>query len=61
MMSAHFLVVRACLGILLYLDKNVTRNSLERFSLIEYAADYWFVHARVMGVSHVEEAMKQLF
>jgi hypothetical protein len=59
---AHTLVAQACLGILLHLDKNVTRDSLKEFPLVQYAAEHWFEHARFEGVSgNVDEGMKQLF
>src|SRR6266851_1748263 len=59
---AHTLVAQAFLGILLHLDPNVNRDSLEKFPLAGYAAEHWFEHARFEGVSqNVEEATKQLF
>jgi Ankyrin repeats (3 copies)/Ankyrin repeats (many copies) len=62
MTPAHSLVAQTCLGILLHLDENVTRRSLDKFPLAEYAAQHWFEHARFEGVSqHAEEGMKQLF
>ena len=58
---AHTLAVQACLGTLLHLDENVTRDILKTFPLAEYAARHWFEHAR-FEVSHdVGEGMKQLF
>jgi len=62
MTPAHTVITQACLGMLLHLDQTVTRDSLSRFPLAEYAAEYWFEHARFEGVSQsVEEGMKQLF
>ena len=59
---AHTLVVQACLGILLHLDKGVTRSTLSNFPLAEYAASHWFEHARFEGVSqNAFGGMKQLF
>jgi ankyrin repeat protein len=59
---AHTLVAQACLGILLHLDGNVTRDDLKKFPLAEYAAKYWVDHARFENVSHhVEDGMKRLF
>jgi hypothetical protein len=61
-MLAHTLVTRACLGILLHLDNDVTRDELRKFPLAQYAAEQWFKHASFEGVSQiVEEGMKQLF
>ena len=62
MTSSHTLVAQVCLGILLHLDKNITRDVLEKFPLAEYAAEHWFKHARFKGVSeNADEGMKQLF
>ena len=62
MIPAHTLVAQACLGILLYLDENVTRNKLGTFPLAEYAAKYWVDHARFENVlQRVEDGMKRLF
>src|SRR6266853_1328608 len=62
MTPAHTLIAQACLGILLHLDKTITEDSLRKFPLAEYAAEHWFGHARVEGVSeNAEEGMKQLF
>jgi len=51
MTPAHTVVAQVCLGILLHLDKNVTRESLTNFPLVEYAAKHWVEHARFEGVS----------
>ena len=48
---AHTLVAQTCLGILLHLDKDVTRDGLEGFPLFEYAAEHWVDHARFEDVS----------
>ncbi len=63
MTPAHTFVARACLGLLLHLDKNVvTRDNLGEYPLAEYAAEHWFDHARFSGVSgNVEDGMKRLF
>jgi ankyrin repeat protein len=62
MTPAHTLVAQACLGILLHLDNDVTKDSLAKFSLAEYAAEHWLMHARFEGVSaNVDEGMKRLF
>ena len=62
MTPAHTLVAKACLGILLHLDKDVTRGTLLKFPLAEYAAEHWFEHARFEGVSqNAEEGMSQMF
>jgi ankyrin repeat protein len=62
MTLAHTLVAQACLGILLHLDENITRDSLDEFPLAKYAAEHWFEHARVEGTLQNEvERMKELF
>ena len=60
---ARTLIAQACLGILLHLDINVvSRDSLEEYPLVEYAARYWVDHARFEGVlGNVEDGMKRLF
>jgi hypothetical protein len=52
MTPAHTIVAKACLGILLHLDKDGTRGALPRSLLANYAAEHWFEHARFQGVSH---------
>ena len=63
MTPAHTLAARACLGILLHLDKDtITRDGLEKYPFAEYAAAHCVDHAGLEGVSrHVEDGMKQLF
>jgi ankyrin repeat protein len=62
MTPAHTLLAQTCLGILLHLDRNVTRDSLSKFPLAEYAAEHWFEHARFEGVSQkADKGMKELF
>jgi hypothetical protein len=62
MTPAHTLVARVCLGTLLHLPEDVTRDSLQKFPLADYAAEHWVDHARFEDVSqNVEDGMKQLF
>jgi ankyrin repeat protein len=62
MTHAHTLAAQACLGMLLHLDKNITRDDLEKFPLAEYAAEHWVDHVRFEDVSgKVEDGMKLLF
>jgi len=59
---SHALAAAACLGLLLHLDKDITRGDLEKFPLAEYAAEHWVDHARSEDVSQkVEDGMKRLF
>lgn len=61
MTSAHILAAQASLGILLHLDENITRDSLQNFPLAEYAAEHWFNHTLFENVSQiVEHGMRQL-
>jgi len=62
MTPAHTVLAQACLGVLLHLDKNVTRGSLTKFPLAEYAAEHWVEHARFEGVSqNADKGIKKLF
>jgi hypothetical protein len=62
MTPAHTLVAQASLGILLYLDQNVSRDSLTEFPFAKYAAEHWFEHARFEGVPpDAVERMEPLF
>ena len=62
MSPAHTVIAQACLGILLHLPENVTKDSLMQYPLAEYAAEHWFEHARFEGVSqNIIEGMIQLF
>ena len=63
MTPAHTLAAQLCLAILLHLDKNiVNRDSLEKYPLVEYAAEHWVDHVRFEGVSgNVQDGTKRLF
>jgi ankyrin repeat protein len=62
MTVAHTIVAQACLGALLQLDEDVTKESLEKFPLSKYAAEHWLVHTRFENVSsNVQDGMKRLF
>ena len=59
---AHTIVARACLGVLLHIDENITKVGLEKFPLIEYAAEHWVGHAWFEDVSsNIQDGMKHLF
>jgi hypothetical protein len=51
MAAAHALVAQACLGVLLHLGENVTRDNLESLPVAQYAAEHWLDHARFEGMS----------
>ena len=62
MTPAHTSIAQACLGVLLQIDENVTKDDLEKFPLASYAAKHWAGHARFEGVSpNIEDGMKHLF
>jgi hypothetical protein len=62
MTPAHTFVAQTCLGILLHLDEDITRDRLQEYPLAKYAAQNWVGHARFEGVSRaVEEGMRRLF
>jgi ankyrin repeat protein len=59
---AHTLIAQACLGILLHLDMDITRDNLKKYPLALYSAQHWVNHARFENVSqNVEDGMKELF
>ena len=61
MTPAHTLVAKACLGIILHLDKDITKDALQKFPLAPYAALHWADHARFEEVSqNVEDAIRIL-
>jgi ankyrin repeat protein len=62
MTPAHTIVAQACLSTLLHLDEDITKDSLEEFSLAKYAAEHWVGHARSENVwPHIGDATKCLF
>ena len=59
---AQSLAASACLGHLLHLDKDVTRDSLRNLPFAEYSAEYLVSHARLEDVSrNVKDGLKKLF
>jgi len=62
MAPAHTLVAQACLGILLHLDEDTTRDGLKDFHLAKYAAEHWADHTRFESVSaKVHDGVNRLF
>jgi Ankyrin repeats (3 copies) len=60
--SAHTLLARACLAVLLGLDNKVVENRVETFPLALYAAQNWVKHAKYEDVaSRVQGFMEDLF
>jgi Ankyrin repeats (3 copies) len=59
---AHTILAHACLSVLLQLNDNIDRNTINNFPLALYAARHWVDHAQFGDVSsHVQELMKRLF
>ena len=62
MTAAHTIIAQVCLGVLLHFDENITKESLKKFPLAEYAAKHWMDHALFENVaSNVLDGMKRLF
>ena len=60
--TAHTILARACLTVLLQLDEDVDRMRLEAFPLALYAAQHWVDHAKYEDVaSRCQDAMERLF
>src|SRR5258708_22540264 len=58
--AAHAILARACLTVLLQLDKNVNTERLEKLPLAFYAAQHWVDHAKYGGVaSQIQDPMEQ--
>ena len=62
MTLAHTIIAQACLGVLLHIDEDVTKDDFEKFPLARYAAEHLGEHARFEGVSpKIQDGMKCLF
>jgi hypothetical protein len=61
--TAHTILAKACLGVLLRLDEHVDDDNVENnFPLARYAAEHWVDHAQFEKVSsHIREEMEYLF
>jgi ankyrin repeat protein len=61
--TAHTIIVKACLGILLRSDTGMDVAKAERISpLSAYAAEHWVGHAQFEHVSaHIQDGMRDLF
>jgi Ankyrin repeats (3 copies) len=59
---AHTILAQACLGVLLQLDHDIDRDSIQNFPLARYAAQYWVKHAQFGNVaSSIEDGIDRLF
>jgi hypothetical protein len=61
--SAHTILAKACLGVLVRLGELVDEDNIEdKFPLARYAAEHWVDHARFENVSsHIREGMEDIF
>ena len=60
--TAHMVLARACLGVLLRLDDGIDQDGIKNFPLAHYAGHYWPSHARFQAVSsHIKDGLKCLF
>jgi ankyrin repeat protein len=60
--SAHTLLSRSCLSVLLSLDNEVEKSVVATRPFVMYAAQYWVNHAKFAGVSSiVQDLMERLF
>ena len=60
--TAHTTLMQACLGLLLHLDDQNTKESVNNSPLALYAAEYWVEHAQFEGVAlRVKDGMETLF
>jgi hypothetical protein len=59
---AHTIMAQACLRTLLHLDEHVADCGAKGLPLLEYAAQYWVVHAQFENVSsRLQDEMDDLF
>jgi len=62
MTAAHTIVAQACLGVLLHIDENISKDGLEKFPLAGYAAEHTVGHSRFdYASSTIQDGMKRLF
>ena len=60
--SAHAILAKASLSVLLALDDHADKDTMKNFPLVIYAARYWVDHAHLHGVSsRIKDAMERLF
>ena len=61
-LSAHTLLTQACLGVLIHLDDNGDKRSIQGLPLAMYAAQHWVEHAKFESVaSRVKDGIETLF
>ena len=59
---AHTILAQACLGVLLQLDDDIRESYVQRFPLVEYAAEHWVDHAHFEAESfRIKDGMENMF
>jgi len=59
---AHTILAQACLGVLLRLDKHITKDNASDIPLANYAARHWVDHAQFEDVSSdIQDVMEYFF
>ncbi|KAH9041905.1 hypothetical protein EDB83DRAFT_2524063 [Lactarius deliciosus] len=59
---AHTIISQACLGVLLRLDDTTRETSVQRFPLVQYAAEHWVDHALFENVAQrINDGVEDLF
>ena len=60
--TAHTVLLRVCLGVLLRFDDGTDQDNVKNFPLAHYSAQYWTMHARFHNVSpHIKDGIERLF
>jgi ankyrin repeat protein len=60
--SAHTILAKASLSVLLALDDRVNKDSMKNYPLAVYAARYWAEHAKLHDISsRIKDAVERLF
>ncbi|KAH9170743.1 hypothetical protein EDB89DRAFT_2097733, partial [Lactarius sanguifluus] len=58
----HVIIAQACLGVLLRLDDGTDKDSAEKIPLVQYAAEYWDLHAETGNVElQIKDTMDCFF
>ena len=60
--SAHIVLAKACLSVLIQLDHSIDEDKIQNFPLASYAAEHWVDHARFEDVSlDIRHGMDRFF
>jgi ankyrin repeat protein len=59
---AHTLLAKACLSVLIQLDRSIDETNMQNFPLAEYAAEHWVDHTRFEDISSdIQDGVDCLF